>query len=183
MNDKIEVLLNVQANVIIKLHSYKDGHEEEMDHSMFAGVVERNGKTFVSYFTDNEDCPTDGFYVKESVEEVRDLFREADKEYWNAVKNYTVVPREENICEQEEIPYTREEIQAMSKTIQQLRQENKELKKIGQKSWSEEDDTYMSDAMWCIEKVKKMAKDENDMGTIWFAERWLKSIKQRMKEE
>lgn len=40
--------------------------------------------------------------------------------------------------------------------------------------WSEEDDAVFGDLMWCIEQAKKFAKDENDMGNIWFAENWLK---------
>lgn len=40
--------------------------------------------------------------------------------------------------------------------------------------WSEEDETAFSDLMWCIEQARKSAKDENDMGNIWFAENWLK---------
>ena len=43
--------------------------------------------------------------------------------------------------------------------------------------WSEEDETALQDALWCIEQARKQAKDENDMGTCWFAERWLKSLK------
>lgn len=41
--------------------------------------------------------------------------------------------------------------------------------------WSEEDETAFSDLMWCIEKARKSAKDENDMGNIWFAENWVKN--------
>ena len=56
--------------------------------------------------------------------------------------------------------------------------EKKELKKIEQKSaWSEEDETALQDTLWCIGQARKQAKDENDMGTCWFAERWLKSLK------
>lgn len=43
--------------------------------------------------------------------------------------------------------------------------------------WGEEDETALQDALWCIEQARKQAKDENDMGTCWFAERWLKSLK------
>ena len=40
--------------------------------------------------------------------------------------------------------------------------------------WSEEDETALSDLMWCIEQARKSAKNENDMGNIWFAENWVK---------
>ena len=49
--------------------------------------------------------------------------------------------------------------------------------------WSEEDETALQDALWCIEQARKQAKDENDMGTCWFAERWLKSLKPQPKQE
>lgn len=42
--------------------------------------------------------------------------------------------------------------------------------------WSKEDETALQDALWCIGIARKRAKDENDMGTCWSAERWLKSL-------
>ena len=47
------------------------------------------------------------------------------------------------------------------------------------KEWSEDDEIYISDVLWCVEQARKVAKDENDMGTTWCAERWLKSLKAR----
>ena len=41
--------------------------------------------------------------------------------------------------------------------------------------WNDEDETAFGDLMWCIEQSRKSAKDENDMGNIWFAENWLKN--------
>ena len=41
--------------------------------------------------------------------------------------------------------------------------------------WSEDDETAFGDLMWCIKQASESAKDENDMGNIWFAERWLKN--------
>lgn len=40
--------------------------------------------------------------------------------------------------------------------------------------WSEEDESAFGDLIWCIEQARKSAKDENDMGNIWYAENWLK---------
>ncbi len=50
-------------------------------------------------------------------------------------------------------------------------------------AWSEEDETALYDALWCCKQAARIAKDENDMGNIWYAENWLKSIKDRMKGE
>ena len=41
--------------------------------------------------------------------------------------------------------------------------------------WSEEDETGFKDALWAISKARESAKDENDMGNIWFAENWLRT--------
>ena len=55
--------------------------------------------------------------------------------------------------------------------------EKKELKKIEQKpAWSEEDETALGDALWCCKQAASIAKDENDMGNVWYAENWLKSL-------
>ena len=41
--------------------------------------------------------------------------------------------------------------------------------------WSDEDETAFGDLMWCIKQAAKSAKNENDMGNIWFAENWVKN--------
>lgn len=46
-------------------------------------------------------------------------------------------------------------------------------------SWSKEDEIAFLDALWCCKKAASIAKDENEMGTVWYAERWLKSLKER----
>ena len=52
---------------------------------------------------------------------------------------------------------------------------------IEQKSaWSEEDDIALNDALWCCKQAASIAKDENDMGNIWYAEKWLKLLKDRV---
>jgi len=47
-------------------------------------------------------------------------------------------------------------------------------------AWSEEDEIGFRDAMWAIEQARTIAKDENDMGNLWYAERWLKSLKNKV---
>lgn len=42
--------------------------------------------------------------------------------------------------------------------------------------WSEEDEIYLQDALWCVEKAEKSCKDEQDKGACWSAKRWLKSL-------
>jgi len=43
--------------------------------------------------------------------------------------------------------------------------------------WSEEDEVYLQDALWCVEKAEKSCKDEEDKGACWSAQRWLKSLR------
>ena len=45
--------------------------------------------------------------------------------------------------------------------------------------WSEKDETALGDALWCCKLAASFAKDENDMGNVWYAETWLKSLKER----
>ena len=42
--------------------------------------------------------------------------------------------------------------------------------------YSDEDEGRISDVLWCIEQARKVAKNENDMGTCWSAERFIKSL-------
>lgn len=41
----------------------------------------------------------------------------------------------------------------------------------------EENEQGKSDVLWCINQAKKHAKDENEMGMCWFAEKWLEKQK------
>ena len=63
--------------------------------------------------------------------------------------------------------------------------EKKELKKIEQpkQEWSEEDEAGLNDALWAIKQARTIAKDENDMGNLWYAEDWLKSLKDRVQPQ
>lgn len=49
--------------------------------------------------------------------------------------------------------------------------------------WSEEDEVALGDALWCCKQAASIAKDENDMGNIWYAERWLNSLKDRVQPQ
>lgn len=54
--------------------------------------------------------------------------------------------------------------------------------KQGKLKWSEEDEVGLCDALWAIEQAKTIVKNENEMGNLWYAEKWLKSIKKKMEE-
>ena len=62
--------------------------------------------------------------------------------------------------------------------------ECKAKKEAEQKStWSEEDEIGLGDALWCCKQAASIANDENDMGNVWFAEQWLKSLKDRVQPQ
>ena len=46
--------------------------------------------------------------------------------------------------------------------------------------WSEDDEVGFHDALWAMEQARTIAKDENDMGNLWYAEKWLKSLRDRI---
>lgn len=50
-------------------------------------------------------------------------------------------------------------------------------------AWYEWDENGFSDSLWAIQQARTITKDENDMGNLWYAEKWLKSLKERMKGE
>ena len=47
-------------------------------------------------------------------------------------------------------------------------------------AWSEEDEAGLGDALWAVQQARTLAKDENDMGNLWYAEKWLNSLKSRL---
>lgn len=51
--------------------------------------------------------------------------------------------------------------------------------KVLHQEWSEEDEAYLADALWCVEQAEKSCKDEDDKGACWSARRWLKALKNR----
>jgi hypothetical protein len=53
------------------------------------------------------------------------------------------------------------------------------LSLVHKSAWSEEDEKGLSDALWCCKQAASIAKDENDMGNAWYAEHWLKTLKER----
>ena len=59
------------------------------------------------------------------------------------------------------------------------------FEKLGEQkpAWNGADEAGFGYALWAIEQARSLVKDENDMGNLWYAERWLKSLKDRMKGE
>jgi hypothetical protein len=62
-------------------------------------------------------------------------------------------------------------------------QQHAQLEAEQKPSWSEEDENGFGDTLWAIKKARTIAKNENEMGNLWYAENWLNSLKERMKGE
>lgn len=58
------------------------------------------------------------------------------------------------------------------------------LEKQGEQkpAWSVKDEAGLGDALWAIQQARTIAKDENDMGNLWYAEKWLNSLKKRLQK-
>jgi hypothetical protein len=50
-------------------------------------------------------------------------------------------------------------------------------------SWSEEDEIGLGEALWAVDIVKAIAKDEYAKNNLRYVEKWLKSLKERLKGE
>lgn len=102
LEDNIEVSIYVASEVYIKVHSFDDGHEEEIeindiDSITFTDYFSKYGKperTCISYDTGWDDCPTDHIYVRESVEEVKALYNKAFEKKREISKKYAVFPKD-----------------------------------------------------------------------------------------
>ncbi|MDD6017166.1 MAG: hypothetical protein PUC18_12990 [Prevotellaceae bacterium] len=57
------------------------------------------------------------------------------------------------------------------------------LEKQKPDEWSEEDEIALGDALWCCKQAASIAKNENDMGNVWYAETWLKNLKERVQSQ
>jgi len=58
--------------------------------------------------------------------------------------------------------------------------ENYAGKSLGEEqkpAWTEADEVYLEDALWCVDKAEKSCKDGDDKGACWSAKRWLKSLR------
>ena len=103
LEDKIEVCTYVGSEVYIKVHSFEDGHEEEIgvndiDSITFTDYFSKYGqaeRTCISYDTGWDDCPSDHIYVKESVEEVKALYNKALEKKREVSKKYSIVYNDE----------------------------------------------------------------------------------------
>lgn len=90
MSDKILIKPELNIKGMICLHALDDGEEEWLDEDEFNRVHVYDGKTYVEYYTGWEDCLYEGFYVKETPEEVLNLLKEARRQLQEAYEKYEI---------------------------------------------------------------------------------------------
>lgn len=89
--EKISIEPELRINGAFCLHDIESGEEVWQEEENFDSVEERNGKTYVRYYTEWDECPYYGYYVRESKEEVMSLFKELKDKILEAYKKYKIV--------------------------------------------------------------------------------------------
>lgn len=95
MDNRIRLDVEIHPIVTLKLHDLEYGIME-IDHKDIERVRTDCGKTMILYKTGFEDKPIDGFYVKESVEEVNMLIEKAKEIFLMALISYKAVKVDQN---------------------------------------------------------------------------------------
>ena len=92
-DEKVRVEVDMVHTTSFCVHDLKTGEEEWQDTEEFAGVkTQKDGKVYVRYYTGWDDCPVEGYYVRETEEEVKQLWREAQSKIYNC-DEYVLVPK------------------------------------------------------------------------------------------
>lgn len=89
--DKITIEPELRINGRFCLHYLESGEEVWQEEENFDSVEERKGKTYVIYYTGWEDCPYEGYYVRESKDEVVALVNDVRDKISEAYKKYEIV--------------------------------------------------------------------------------------------
>ena len=89
--DKISLDVEINPIVTLRLHSVEYNGVMDINYKDIERVRPDCGKTLILYKTGFDDKPLDGFYVQESVEEVKELIEEAKRLYIEALHSYKVI--------------------------------------------------------------------------------------------
>ena len=89
--EKITIEPELRINGEFCLHDLESGEEEWQEEENFDSVEVYDGKTYVRYYTGWDDCPYEGYYVRESKEEVIALVNDVRDKISEAYKKYEIV--------------------------------------------------------------------------------------------
>lgn len=95
MTDKIIIEPELKITGRFCLHYFDTGEEAWIDEDEFDSVKEYSDKTYVRYYTGWEDCMYEGFYVRESKEEIYALLKETRQKISEAYKKYEITEIQE----------------------------------------------------------------------------------------
>ena len=90
MEDKILIVPELHITGTFCLHYADTGEEAWLDEDVFDSVKEYLDKTYVRYYTGWEECMYEGFYAKETKEEIYALLEETRKKVSEAYKKYEI---------------------------------------------------------------------------------------------
>ena len=94
-DNNVRIEAEIVRTVSVCLHDLETGEEEWQDTDSYAGVkTDSKGRAYVMFYTGWEDCLYDGFYVRETEEEVRRRFKEAGSRL-NDCDEYVLVRKED----------------------------------------------------------------------------------------
>lgn len=92
-DEKVKVEVNMVHTTSFCVHDLITGEEMWQDTEDFAGVkTQKDGKVCVRYYTGWDDCPIEGYFVRETEEEVIQLWREAQSKVYEC-DYYVLVPK------------------------------------------------------------------------------------------
>lgn len=95
MEDKISIEPELHITAMFCLHYADTGEETWISEDEFDSVKEYPDKTYVRYYTGWEDCMYEGFYAKETKEEIYALLNETRRKLSEAYKKYEIVESKE----------------------------------------------------------------------------------------
>ena len=101
IKDKINVSYTVKVDAEIIVHSFEDNVPQYVSIDTYAGCEVEDGKTIIRYYTGWDDNPYDGFPIRETTEEVDELFRTARAMQMKEYSNLTCIHKDYasfNLC-------------------------------------------------------------------------------------
>ena len=159
-----------------------DAEKKELSHQEVAKKSEHDGKKWIDekvYWKEREELFEDGnqevinnpmkYGLIKDEDHIADASKKVESKVWS---------EEDEICRNQSIEAATFYYGLPSETVNWLKSIKERVHPKSQ--WTGEDEIGFGDTLWAINKARTIAKDENDMGNLWYAEDWLKSVKEKM---
>lgn len=93
VTDKLAVYYSTKIQVEMLVHSLDNGSEQPLSIDSYVGCKNENGKNIIRYYTGWDDNPYDGFPIRETAEEVEELYKAGRKIQFDAYNNTVCAPK------------------------------------------------------------------------------------------